>query len=152
MRATHFFLIVMIVTAAVLSDAKTMQEADVARLATLIGSETGIEADLLVAIAKVESGFNATAIGKSHKERGLMQLHPRYFPQATFSPYANMRLASKYLVKLKKSCSNRGAAWYTCYNSGPNRTIRHPQLLSYFKKVEYVRRQLKTSTRYVVQD
>jgi soluble lytic murein transglycosylase-like protein len=138
--------------AAVAADGQPLTGQQVYSIAYTVGSETGIEPELLIAIAKVESNFNPKAIGRSHGEVGLMQLRPEYFPNASFIPKQNMELAAKYLVKLKKLCSHRGAAWYTCFNTGPNAVINHPRLLLYYKRVESARRQIQAPTRYVVQD
>ncbi len=152
MRLAQTLLIASIGVAAVLADGKPLTGQQVTQLANVIGSKYGIEPDLLYAIARVESKFNPYAVGTSHGEIGLMQLRPEYFPGASFIPKQNMELAAKYLVKLKKLCSHRGPAWYTCFNTGPNAVIHHPRLLLYYKRIESARRQVQAPTRFVLQD
>jgi soluble lytic murein transglycosylase-like protein len=127
----------------------TMTERDVQKMAVRIGLKTGVDPALLVAIAKVESNFNPEAIGKSHKERGLMQLHPKYFPKANFKPNENMNMAANYLKELEKTCKSRGLKWYTCYNTGPNKQLASAAN-SYYKKVEYEKRRYRRYNRSLV--
>lgn len=131
--------------------AKQLTGQEVAKLAAEVGLKYGIEPELLQAIAKVESNYNAAAVGRSHKEVGLMQLHPAYF-QASFEPKANMEMAANHLKKLEKVCKKRGEAWFTCYNSGIHKQVGDPTKLQYYKKVTYVRNKLRreASTRYMV--
>jgi len=103
--------------------ATRLTELQVQRLAYQASLETGVEMDLLVSIARVESNFNVRAIGASHGEVGLMQLRPEFFPNVSFAPLDNMMMAAKYLRSLKYTCRDRGPKWYTCYNTGFRTTI-----------------------------
>ena len=153
MKVTHIALIGSILIAHSCSDAKPLTEAEVTQIAAVIGSEVGVEPALLVAIAKVESGYNPKAIGSSHGEVGLFQLHPKYFPLASFNPKANMRRAAVHLKKLKRACNKYGEAWFVCYNVGSNRTLKHPKLHTYYKKVQREYGRLtQTPTRQLVQN
>ena len=145
-------LISSIFVAAVAQEAKALSEAQVIKIAEEVSLETGVEVDLLVAIAKVESNFNPKAVGKTHGEVGLMQLRPKYFPTATFDPTQNMRLAAKYLAKLKKKGLSQTPYWYYKYNVGPGRTINNPKLFTYVQRVEYARQYYKAFVRFLVQD
>lgn len=106
-------------------------------LAVSLGSEYGIDPTLILSIVQVESNYKPAAIGKSHKERGLMQLRPKYFPDATFDIEQNMRMGVKHLVKMRKACINKyKEAWFICYNLGPNgKLINHPKKFPYYTKV-----------------
>jgi hypothetical protein len=148
MKIAYIALIGLILVAYCIADAKPLTEEQVTRLATSVSKQTGVEADLLIAIAKVESSLNPKAVGRSHGEVGLMQLHPRYFPK-TWDPKANMLLAANYLKKLKKSCERYGKAYYICYNRGASTKVKEPQKLAYYQKVEHARR--KTPSRQLVQ-
>jgi len=92
---------------------------------------------LVKAIIKVESNFNEQAVGRTHKEVGLMQLHPRYFPLASFDPAANIKMGVKYLAKMRQACYSRyKEAWFICYNTGPNTKRQvNVKLNKYYKKV-----------------
>jgi hypothetical protein len=99
-------------------------------------SKYGIEPELVLAIIKVESNFNYMAIGKTHKERGLMQLRPKYF-KASFNPSENIQEGISYLAKVKRLCKNRyGEAWFVCFNHGPNRTLAFVKDSNYYQKVK----------------
>ena len=119
-----------------------------------VGAKYGIDADLLYAIAKVESNLNPKAVGSSHGEIGLMQLHPKYFPKASFEPRKNVEMAAAYIKKLKTACSFRAAAWITCYNTGVNHKLKHPLTSKYYKKVmdAYYRRKASTGQLVSVQN
>ena len=69
-------------------------------------SKHGIEPELVLAIIKTESNFNPKAVGKTHKERGLMQLRPKYH-KASFDIKENIEEGVTYLAKLKKICKKR---------------------------------------------
>jgi soluble lytic murein transglycosylase-like protein len=96
----------------------------------------GIDPILVLAIIKTESNFKITAIGASHKERGLMQLHPRYFPTAKLDIKTNIATGIKHLAKMKKACENRYKdAWFVCYNTGASIKLKYPKLHTYYRKV-----------------
>lgn len=128
-----------------------LTEAQVRVIAEAVGPKYGIEPALLVAMAKVESGFNERAIGRSHGEVGLMQLRPNFFPGASFDPKVNMEMAAKHLSRLKKQCSGMGKAYFVCYNVGANRNLAYPRKTKYYKKVSYALTEYrKASPRRVV--
>ena len=96
----------------------------------------GIEKELILAIIKVESNFNPNAIGKTHKERGLMQLRPT-FHKASFDIKENMDEGVTYLAKMRKVCNNRyKEAWFVCYNTGSNVKLEFVQASNYYQKVK----------------
>ena len=110
-------------------------------------SKYGIEPELVLAIIKTESNFNPKAVGRSHKERGLMQLRPTYF-KASFEPSANIQEGVEYLAKVRKLCySKYGEAWFVCYNTGSNRTLEFVKLSNYYQKVKvaYVEQKKQSS-------
>lgn len=109
----------------------------------------GIEPELVLAIIKTESNFNPKAIGKTHKERGLMQLRPKYF-KASFEPSANIEEGVEYLAKIRKLCKNRyKEAWFVCFNHGPNKTLTFVKDSNYYQKVKvaYEQEKKKSSNR-----
>ena len=103
------------------------------------GTKYGVDPQLVYAIIEVESAFNPNAIGKSHGERGLMQLRPRYFPKAsTLSPAQNIEMGTKYLAKLQQQFKRKyGDAWFICYNYGPTACRKRVHLLNTKRKTRY---------------
>lgn len=96
----------------------------------------GIEAELTLAIIQVESGFKPGAVGASHGEIGLMQLRPKYFPNARHDVKTNMERGVRHLYAIRKGCVKKhGPAWFVCYNVGQNTKLKYPILHPYYKKV-----------------
>lgn len=60
------------------------------------------EIDYILAIMQCESGGNPNATG-AQGERGLLQVHPRWHPDATYDPEGNLRAAYRI--------SNGGRDW-----------------------------------------
>lgn len=115
------------------------QESEIRKVATQQAMEAGLDPQLVLAVIEVESSFNPKAVGQSHGEIGLMQLHPRYFPQATHDIKENIRLGVEELVRVKKKMwKYAGCAWFVYYNTGVNRELHSPSEHSYFKKVTEV--------------
>jgi soluble lytic murein transglycosylase-like protein len=113
-------IILSLLAASLTLQAKTTGRLSSQAVLTIIKKQkTTIDPLLILAIARVESNLNPKAIGYSHKERGLFQLHPKYFPTATFEPEQNTMIAVKYLNSLKNQCSKKyGSYWFVCYNTG----------------------------------
>ena len=112
-------------------------------LATIVklSAKYNIDPELVTAIVKVESNFNPKAVGASHKERGLMQLHPKYFPTATFSVKGNLEQGIRHLVSMRPHCIQKygKGAWFVCYNVGANSKIKNAIKQSYYKKVMHAK-------------
>lgn len=99
---------------------------------------------LVQAVIDVESSGNPKARGP-FGEIGLMQLSPKAFPQykarILFDPAINVRLGTEHLNKMKALCEDKLSmpghpyTFVICYNQGPTRTPRHPELHPYYKKV-----------------
>jgi len=111
---------------------------EAAKQAVALEAKYGIEAELVLAIIKVESNFNVKAVGRSHGEVGLMQLRPNYFPGVKFDVKSNIEVGVRHLSAIRQKCVKKyGKAWYVCYNIGQNRRLNieatdHP----YYKKVK----------------
>lgn len=101
-----------------------------------IAKAEGISPDLLVAIVSVESGFNVNAVG-SVGEIGLMQLKPKYH-DASFNVRKNVTTGARYLLWLKErpECKSRGKAWFTCYQTGPNKKLENAEAYYYYLRVK----------------
>jgi soluble lytic murein transglycosylase-like protein len=95
----------------------------------------GIDPDLAEAIARVESGLNPKAVGLLG-ERGLFQLHVKYFPNASFDIRENVRIGVAYLAEMKRKCADYpGKAWVLCFNHGANKRLKKPLQARYYVKV-----------------
>lgn len=99
----------------------------------------GIDRNLLLAIASVESGFNPSAVG-TLDDRGLFQLRQKFFgADASFDPKRNARAAAAYLAWLRRrpSCNRYGKYWYVCFNRGPSADpLTDVSKFEYARKVE----------------
>lgn len=94
----------------------------------------GVEPELALAIANVESRMNPSAVG-SLGEIGIYQLRPEYHDVKHGNTYHNIDVAIKYLAFLKSKCSRFGEAYFICYNNGPYRSPKHPTQFPYYKRV-----------------
>lgn len=101
----------------------------------------GIDPDLAVAVAKVESNMNVNAVG-SVGEIGLFQIRPEFHPEYTKKqlkkPEINIMLGMEILKNYKRTCMHhKGIDWLTCYNAGPGKAafIKNPSQFTYVRKV-----------------
>jgi hypothetical protein len=94
-----------------------------------------MDADLVLAVIEVESGFNYKKTG-SNGEIGLMQLLPIYFPKARHDLTTNIEQGIAYMGFVRENCPvKRDFTWLICYNQGLSRTPKHPKLLPYYKRI-----------------
>ena len=88
-----------------------------------VAQRHGVPADLLYAVAKVESGLNPKAVNRSHIQRtgsidiGLMQINSRHLPKlakrgisesSLFEPCSNLDVGAGLLAEL---FARRGLSW-----------------------------------------
>jgi len=108
----------------------------------------GVEPELALAIAYVESAYNPNAIGKSHKEKGIFQLHPKYFPKAKLDVESNIEMGIKHLAWSIKRCKSKfDKAAFICYNVGVNNSrIKNPKQFQYYRKVMNVKSKISGRT------
>jgi len=116
----------------------------IVKLITFYSLQYGIDPNISISVAAVESGFDSQIIGITN-DYGIFQLNPKSFPQFTkkqlLDPKTNIMLGVKYLAKMKKECKHKdGINWLTCYNMGKKKAskVKHPALWKYVKKVSYV--------------
>lgn len=120
----------------------TMSKLLIIKMIVLYSHIYGVNPNVSVAVAMVESNLNPNAIGIT-KDLGIFQLNPSSFPQFTkkqlLNPKTNIMVGIKYLAKLQKECNHKGELeWLVCYNLGPNgaKKVKHPRLWPYLKKVK----------------
>jgi soluble lytic murein transglycosylase-like protein len=101
----------------------------------------GVEPDLALSIAKVESSLNPKAVS-STMDGGLFQLNKQYYkfhnPNWLFDVEINTALALHTLGKLKEECFHKANKTFVlCYNLGRTGAsrIKFPEKHRYYKKV-----------------
>lgn len=98
--------------------AKSINTADMKRLIIRIAEEEGVPANVLLAIAEKESGFNPKALGDNGKSYGMFQIyttaHPDY--RGGFDPEQNTRYAARMVKGLMKRYPNDIAKVFERYN------------------------------------
>lgn len=103
----------------------------------LIAAEKGIDGDLAVAVAQVESKMNPEAIGLL-KEVGLFQLRPEYHNVKRGKVVQNIYVAIEYIKEIKEKFKDYPQDSYVVhYNLGPHyRRLNYPLRFIYFTKVK----------------
>ncbi len=101
----------------------------------------GVDPDLAVSVARVESSFNIHAVG-GVGEVGLFQIRPEFNKEYTKAqlkdPNINALVGVKMLANLKKTCvHNQGIDFLVCYNYGPvnAKKVKNPSKFPYVVKV-----------------
>ena len=108
----------------------------------------GIDPDLALAVAIVDSGLNPKAVGVLN-EQGLFQLRPEYH-KLNGQVSNNIKVGVKYLALLKsKSNGAFGNAWFVLFNYGPHNAPKAPEQTKYYKKVMREISKIKTE-RYLL--
>jgi soluble lytic murein transglycosylase-like protein len=100
----------------------------------------GVDPKVAVAVAQVESNMNPDATG-SKGERGLFQLHPKFFKGGQYyEPQLNIQAGVAHLKAAEKACGKKMPAlgWLACYNAGVKKakSFLHPSRNSYVQQVE----------------
>ncbi len=138
-RALLYFFLIYLAVAVLFAMTSDAQEIEIREVAIKHARANGLDPSLVLAVIEVESNFNPNAVGSTHGEIGLMQLHPRFFPGATFSVEENIRLGVEYLARLKRlKAATQGCGWFVSYNTGPNAEIKYPTRHPYYRKVSSV--------------
>jgi soluble lytic murein transglycosylase-like protein len=103
-----------------------------------VAKQEGFDADLAVAVAKVESKLNPNVVG-TQGEISVYQLKPNYHPVVNgLDTLTNARVAIRYMKQIKQRFEPKyGDAWIIFYNLGPNykKQIKYPRLFPYYVKV-----------------
>lgn len=114
--------------------------------------EHGIDPDLALAIAEVESKFNPNAVG-ALGEIGIFQLRPEFHAVTAGDVRGNARTAMAYLNTIRRPCAHKyGDGFWVCYNRGPNsKKVEKIETLPYYKKVKAAYNARKAKHAYVGQ-
>jgi soluble lytic murein transglycosylase-like protein len=95
----------------------------------------GLDPDVALAVATVESGLNPRAVGALN-EQGLFQLRPEYHPVVIGNYRHNVLVGVAYLTELhSKFYRKHGDAWFVMFNTGPYNPPRNPRKTAYYRKV-----------------
>lgn len=96
----------------------------------------GVDPNIAVAVAKVESNLNPKARGK-RGEIGLYQIMPYHAKgRNLWNTYQNIHFGILLLKKAEIGCGkDMPQSWIVCYNNGMHRRPRHPLLHPYYRKV-----------------
>lgn len=108
-------------------------------------AEQQVDPNLVKAIIKVESNFDAFAVSPKGA-RGLMQLMPatadRYAVANVFDPEANIRAGVQYLRDLQAMFPGQLSLALAAYNAGENAVLRSNGIPPYPETRQYVQRVL----------
>ncbi len=147
----YFVLCLLFLTLALTEDA-VAAEAKYGKMIRETAIEYGIDPDLALAIAEVESKFNPEAIG-SLGEIGIFQLRPEFHAVTPGDVRGNARTAMAYLNYVRRVCAPKyGDQFWVCFNLGPyNKKRPTLETLPYYKKVMSVYQTRKARQAYVGQ-
>lgn len=109
-----------------------------------------IDADLVLAIAYIESNLNPKLIGM-HGEIGVFQLRPEYY-KVTGDVKKDIKTAIQHLVTLKnKYESKHDDAWFVLFNYGEFFKFKRIKQTKYYNKVMFKYNQIK-AMRYLARN
>lgn len=129
--------------------AASAADPDIAGAMQAVGAMYGFDPDLLMAIAKVESGGDADAVSPKGAQ-GLMQLMPETATEFDvtdpFDPIDNLLGAARFLNYLRRQDRDPDLAQLpellAAYNAGPGAVAKYRGIPPYPETREYVRRVL----------
>ncbi|MGY1720133.1 transglycosylase SLT domain-containing protein [Blastococcus sp. SYSU DS0552] len=129
--------------------ASTLAGVPYADLFQRAASRHGVEASLLAAVAKQESGFNTSAVSPAGAQ-GLMQFMPataRGLGVDALDPASAIDGAARYLSSLTKQFGSTELA-LAAYNSGPGTVSRYGGIPPYPETQNYVRSVMSKAEAY----
>lgn len=113
------------------------------RFIEYLANETGVSADLIKAVAMVESGFNETA-RSSKGALGLMQLMPviarEYGVHDPYDPHQNLRAGATHLSSLLERYDGDLTLTLAAYNAGSGAVKRYNGVPPYRETRNYIRK------------
>ena len=105
-------------------------------------SRTGVPADLIAAVAKQESGFNASAVSRAGAE-GIMQLMPATAKGLgvtnPLDAAQSINGGADYLASLLKRFGGDTTLAVAAYNAGPGAVLKYGGVPPYAETQKYVR-------------
>ena len=100
----------------------------------------GVDPKVTQAVIRVESNWNARAIGPVG-EVGLMQVRPEHVRETALQlkdPCTNVRVGTSILRKAMEKCKHKSnLTWLNCYNLGlrGGSRLKHPKIYPYYLKI-----------------
>jgi soluble lytic murein transglycosylase-like protein len=115
----------------------------------------GIDSNLIKAVIRVESAFNAKAISKKGA-KGLMQIMPGNYKALAvkdpFSPVQNIMGGTLYLKKLIKRYDYKVSLALAAYNAGPSAVDKYGTIPPYKETQSYVKKVMRLYRQYKEKD
>ncbi|MCF8050388.1 MAG: lytic transglycosylase domain-containing protein [Desulfobacterales bacterium] len=106
----------------------------------------GVSADLLKALIKVESDFNARAVSRAGA-LGLMQIMPENLSSLQirdpFDPWENIMGGTRYLTQMLRRFSGKLPLALAAYNAGPSIVERYNRIPPIRETEEYVEKVIR---------
>ena len=132
--------------AAALALAKAGPGADLRKLATEAAQRHGLDPELVLAVAGVESAFQVRAVSPKGAQ-GLMQLMPGTARDLgvtdPLDPAANLDGGTRYLRDLIAKYNGDLTKALAAYNAGPGAVARHQGVPPYRETQDYVKKVLR---------
>lgn len=110
------------------------------QLITTTALQLHMDPQLALAVVKVESNYNTSAVG-SYGEVGLMQIRPEYSRHTAtelLNPKTNVKEGIRKLKEAKKHCKHQvDNTWVICFNKGVagGSKLKYPLKDSYYKNI-----------------
>lgn len=124
---------------------------DVTELARYYAGIYLIDENVILAVIKAESNFDAKAVSRAGA-RGLMQLMPATAAEMgvtdIFDPAQNIAAGTQYLAKLLNIFDNELDLALAAYNSGPSTVERYGGIPPYKETQSYVKRVNRYAARF----
>jgi len=118
-----------------------MTKAAIIKLIIMYAHTYGVNPELAISVAQIESNFNSNAVGQA-KEVGLFQLKPEYVKEYSrkqlFDPRINIKVGVQRLAETQKNCLHKqNNDFLVCWNYGYSnaKRVKHPSLFPYVKRV-----------------